>query len=229
MLKIVSWNIQQGGGSRTLKIISYLLNSHAEIIVLNEYKHNDNGIKIRTALLRAGYLHQASSHAPSGDNGVLLASKHKFSSTLFHKIDPKYDHCVVKGSFDAFDIYGVYLPHKKKHILFDFFLENLGETPSIITGDYNTGKNYIDQKGNSFWYTDELEKLETQHNYIDAFRKKNGAVKEYSWYSHQGNGYRYDHYYIHPSLEPILSNCYYDHKAREEKLSDHAPMFMELG
>jgi len=229
MLKILSWNIQQGGGSRTLKIISYIINSRSEIIILSEFKQNDNGTKIRTALLKAGFWHQAASHAPRGENGVLLASKHRFSSEIYHDIDDKYAHCIVKGSFDAFDLYGVYLPHKKKHKLFDFFLNTLSKKPTIITGDYNTGKNYVDQKGNSFWYTDELHKLETQHSYIDAFRKIKGDVKEYSWYSHQGNGYRYDHYYIHPGLVPILSDCYYDHTARENKLADHSPMFMELG
>lgn len=63
----------------------------------------------------------------------------------------------------------------------------------------------------------------------DAFRFVNQDVEEYSWYSHQKNGYRYDHIYIDNSLKPIVKNCFYNHSWRVEKLSDHSPMFLELG
>ena len=94
---------------------------------------------------------------------------------------------IVCASFDAFDLYGVYLPHKKKHQLFDFFLNHLpSQKASIIAGDFNSGINGLDQKGKSFWYEDELIAL-NEIDYVDAFRLKNGQVQEYSWFSHQGN------------------------------------------
>ncbi len=228
MLEILSWNIQQGGGSRTLKIASYLVNKNPNIIILSEFKNNANGAQIRSQLFKNDYIHQAVSPASKDLNGVLLASKHAFNSVLFQDIDPKFSHCIVKGEFQAFDVYGVYLPHKKKHKLFEFFHENLDDKPAVIAGDFNTGKNYIDQKGNSFWYTEQLAKLESME-YKDAFRHLYPDAEEFSWYSHQGNGFRYDHSYVHSSLMPIINDCYYDHEAREKKLADHSPMFLKLG
>ena len=86
----------------------------------------------------------------------------------------------------------------------------------------------MDQKGNSFWYTEQLDKLK-KAGQKDAFRLVNGEVEEYSWYSHQGNGFRYDHTFVDDNLTPIVTNCYYDHQWRIDKLSDHSPMFLEMG
>ena len=85
----------------------------------------------------------------------------------------------------------------------------------------------MDQKGSSFWYTDELKKL-NDLDLHDAFRHVHGDVESYSWYSHHGNGYRYDHTYVHKDLLPLVKQCDYIHEAREEKWSDHSPMILEL-
>ncbi|HMT54361.1 MAG TPA: hypothetical protein PKD16_08970, partial [Saprospiraceae bacterium] len=94
-------------------------------------------------------------------------------------------------------------------------------------GDFNSGINGIDQVGDSFWYEDQLKEM-NKIGYIDAFRFLHGDVREYSWYSHQGNGFRYDHTYIHESLSSVIKECYYLHECREKKYSDHAPMVLKL-
>ena len=94
-------------------------------------------------------------------------------------------------------------------------------------GDFNTGKNFIDQKGDSFWYTSELKDLE-EAGMVDGFRHVHGDVESYSWFSHKGNGYRYDHIYVSKDLLPLVKQCDYIHEARENKLSDHSPMILEL-
>ena len=229
MLKIISWNIRQGGGTRYSSISKYLLESKADIIVLSEFQNNERGNAIRHALLNAKYFFQSVSTTRTGINAVLVASKHPFDTVNYAHTDYEYKQGVIKTSFEAFDVYGVYLPHKKKHKLFDLLLsETSEEKPSIITGDFNTGKNYIDQKGDSFWYTDKLEELHDQ-GFVDAFRVLHPEAKEYSWFSHQGNGYRYDHSYISQGLAPIVKSCFYDQEAREVKFSDHSPMILELG
>ena len=229
MFKLVSWNIRQGGGSRRVEIVKSLLSYNADMIILSEFRNNDHGHYIRAKLLAQGYLHQIATAAPSNDNAVLIASKFAGHSQHFQKEGGDFPHAILKAKLDPFDVYGMYLPHKKKHILFDVLVEALSsDTPAILAGDFNTGKNYIDQKGKTFWYTEYLFKME-EMGYVDAFRAKHGEVKEYSWYSHQGNGFRYDHTYIHESIVPILTNCYYHHEDRENGLSDHSPMVLELG
>lgn len=229
MLRILSWNIRQGGGTRTLKIISKLADYAADILALSEYKNNDSGRKIRAALLSSGYRYQIVSAASSSENSAAIFSKIPCNSFLFPSCDETYPHNIVAAQYEAFMVYSMYLPHKKKHNLFDFLIEEAQKPlPSIMVGDYNSGKNYIDQKGKSFWYEDKLIEME-RLDYFDAFRKSRGNVKEYSWYSHQGNGYRYDHTYVHSSLMPIVKDCYYLHEWRESGLSDHSPMVLELG
>lgn len=227
--KLISWNIQQGGGSRTLKILKYLLLKKPEIIVLNEFKNNSNGLTIRTKLLQNGYLYQVVSAATSDLNSVLIASKIPGNSKLFSKEETNFPQSILLLELELFEIYGLYLPHKKKHNCFDAILNTLAVRikPAIITGDYNSGKNFIDQKGDSFWYSEYFDKLEKE-GYIDAFRLIHGDKQEYSWFSHQGNGYRYDHTYIKATLKSLVKDCFYDQQAREDKLSDHAPMFLIL-
>ena len=229
MIKVLSWNIRQGGGSRLVKITSNLLTLKPQIIVLSEFRNNHAGLSIRAKLAEGGYRFQAVTAAKPDVNSAAIFSTLPGDIKLFPESDPTYGHNVLAMSFDAFDVYGMYLPHKKKHVLFDFLIAQAQRTqPSIMVGDMNTGKNGIDQKGNSFWYEDKLKSLES-HGYTDAFRNIHGDVREYSWYSHQGNGYRYDHSYVSKDLIPVIKDCYYIHEWREQNLSDHSPMIVTIG
>lgn len=230
MLSILSWNIRQGGGSRTGGILDALGGEDPSIVVLSEFRNNDKGLRIRTVLLKRGYKFQVASAASQDTNTVLIASKFPCGAGLFPESDSNFPDAVVRADLEAFYLYGLYLPHKKKHRLFEFLLDEelADDEPAIIIGDWNTGKNGVDQVGNSFWYTEHLETME-QLGYFDAFREINGGVREYSWFSHRGNGYRYDHAYMHASLRPILKECYFLHTWRENGLSDHSPMMVTLG
>lgn len=230
MLKILSWNILQGGGSRILKIIDAIKAGNFDIVALSEFKNNDNGLKIRTYLSKIGLMYQAYTEAKSDENSVLIASKHNFEPTLYPNADLNFSQNLVTAQFSAFNLMAVYLPHKKKHQLLPFItnLVQASPIPFIVVGDYNIGHNFIDQKGDSFWYQAELQAFENA-GMKDAFRHKNGKAEEYSWFSHQGNGYRYDHTYVHESIVPIVKNCYYLHEWRQNGLSDHSPMVLELG
>jgi exodeoxyribonuclease III len=230
MLSILSWNIQQGGGSRTHAICQALVSSGAHIIQLSEFKNNANGDFIKNCLHTAGYTFQYFTAAVSDQNSVLIASKINGEILLFPGSDPVFEHNIIGVQFSAFTILGVYMPHKKKHKLFSAITDFLskGSQPVILVGDYNTGINHIDQKGDSFWYQPEMAAL-PKLGLFDAFRHFHGAVEEFSWFSHQGNGYRYDHTYVGQDLLPICKKCYYLHDWRKSGLSDHSPMVLELG
>lgn len=228
MLKILSWNIQQGGGRRTIPIIQALIDSQAHIIVLSEFRNNKSGRLIKENLLKAKYSFQYWTEASAYQNSVFIASKIEGNPRYFRTFDPNFPDNIIALDFEAFALYGMYLPHKKKHILFDLLIkEAQNPLPSIMVGDFNTGKNLIDQKKSSFWYTDKLEKLEAV-GMKDGFRHIHGKEREYSWYSHQGNGYRYDHTYVSDLLLSVISECHYIHEWRENGLSDHSPMVVSL-
>lgn len=230
MLKILSWNIRQGGGSRLSGIVNHLAKEKADIVVLSEFRNGDTGTRLRNALMKIGYRHQVVTGEKNGVNSVLIVSTFAAGSELYTDADENFTHNIATAVFPAFKVMGVYLPHKKKNKLLPY-INNLiikEDTHYIIVGDYNTGKNYIDQKGKSFWYEEELFRME-KNGYVDAFRHVHGDIKDYSWYSHQGNGYRYDHTYVDKALLPIVKDCYYLHDWREKKISDHSPMVLELG
>ncbi len=229
MLKILSWNILQGGGSRTGDVLRILQQQQAHVLVLSEFRNNEHGTLIRSKLLGMRYLFQAVSCTESETNSVLIASKLPCDFRLFTSRKIDFNHSVIAADFSAFHLYGVYLPHKKKHTLFQLLLEEVAANrPAILAGDFNTGKNGIDQEGDSFWYTDDLMKLE-RAGVVDAFRHVHGDERVYSWFSHQGNGYRYDHTWVSSELLPMVRECDYLQQPRLERISDHAPMFIELG
>lgn len=229
MIKIIAWNIQQGGGSRVLEIVDALVQSKATIICLNEFKNNDKGLKIRTSLLKAGYLHQQVSGAHSNENSVLTASKMAFGGSIFSTPSESYPNNIIQADFGVFKLYNMYLPHRKKHDLFKLLFEEIKTVKNaILVGDFNSGKQYIDQKGNSFMYAEYFDQFEKE-DYVDFWRHIHKDRAEFSWFSHQGNGYRYDHIYGHQSLTPIIKSCQYLQEWRLQKWSDHAPMELVLG
>ncbi len=227
-LKVLSWNIRQGGGTRVSPIVSAVLQHDAHAVVLSEFRNSQRGDAICSSLRDAGYQHQQRSAAARNENSVLVASRIPFRGRDVSDSVEVYPHNVVCAEFDAFDLFGVYLPHKKKHTWFDVLLEEVErDQPCIIAGDFNSGKNGVDQAGQSFWYEDKMIALE-QIGYVDAFREVHGDVREFSWFSHQGNGYRYDHTFVHPALAQLISDCWYSHDERESGLSDHSVMLLEL-
>lgn len=228
-LKILSWNIQQGGGTRIKQILAYIKYADFQVITLSEFQNTPKGVTLRKTLLDLGFTFQAVTLNNSPKNSVLVASKIPFNSTIYDNIDPEYSSNILLAEFNFCRLFACYLPHKKKHILFDHLKsESTNDKPCIIAGDLNSGINGLDQKGRSFWYEDDLRALD-KRGIKDVFRYKNGDVREYSWYSHQGNGYRYDHFLAEESLLPLVKSCYYEHSVREAKISDHSPMILELG
>jgi exodeoxyribonuclease III len=230
MFTILSWNIMQGGGQRCHQIVSYIAQLKPTVCILSEYHNSESGALLRSGLLHHGYRHQFVTQARKEENSVFIASLLPCTNEFYPNADPIYANNIMTVHFSAFSLMGVYLPHKKEHVLFDFILDTVKNSsqPYIITGDYNSGKNGLDQDGNSFWYEEKLEAFE-ENNYLDVFRHIHGNVKEYSWYSHQGNGYRYDHAYAHASLLPIVTETKYIHEWRIAKLADHSPMWLKLG
>ena len=226
---ILAWNIRQGGGNRKSEIIKKLVAQRSDVYVLSEYRNNAAGSAIRTALMRAGYIHQFCGHAPANVNTVAIFSRYPCDFRMHRDADENFPAAIVEVIFSAFHLFGVYLPHKKKHRLFPYLLNQTKEsTPAIIMGDLNSGRQYIDQKGQSFWYSEYFDLLE-EANQFDAFRHVHGSVEAFSWYSHGGNGYRYDHCITDESLLTLIQQCDYLHDWREEGLSDHSPMLLKLG
>jgi exonuclease III len=119
---------------------------------------------------------------------------------------------------------------QEKRAVFEFLLalpkSHLRE-PSILIGDFNTGKHYIDEKGKTFYCAKHFCQLETV-GWIDAWRQHHGDRKEFTWFSNANNGFRVDHAFVSPTLFPRVRKVWYSHRERELKISDHSVLLLDL-
>ena len=229
---IGTWNLRHGGGSRINQIIDTIAeNNYLDIIVLTEFRNNQNKVIIECELKKLNYKYIETLDVDAKLNSVLIASKTKFEEVEnFKNLDTHFQR-ILRVKTEGLNIYGCYFPGQDlKKEVFEFLLseiKNKGKENIIITGDINTGKHNLDEIGATFYHSDYLDKFE-RLGLIDAWRKVNGENKEYTWFSNAGNGFRLDHFYIDENLTDKIVNCEYKHKYREEKISDHSMMILEL-
>src|SRR5215472_13311172 len=77
-MRILAWNIRQGGGSRLTRIIEALAHRQADILVISEYLGGASAILLREALSVLGYRCITGITPPPGRSGVLIASRCAF-------------------------------------------------------------------------------------------------------------------------------------------------------
>lgn len=64
---------------------------------------------------------------------------------------------------------------------------------------------------------------------IDAWRTRNPEAREFTWFSRgYNNGFRLDHALVSPSLDQKIKDVRYSHTEREEGVTDHSVMVMDL-
>ncbi len=225
MLSILTWNLRHGGGNRIHKITESLgKHSEVDILVLTEFRNNQNGKLIQKFLENLNFKFQYKADTLPTKNSVLIACKEKFEFKVFEELQ-NHSERVVKIFNHKFTLYGCYFPNgKDKKIVFEFLLNEIKNNSNIIiTGDINTGKHYIDEKKNTFLHSQYLDKFEGL-GMCDAWRYIHENKTEYSWYSNMQNGFRLDHFFVSESLKSQIKSCEYLHEYREEKVSDHSVM-----
>lgn len=230
-MRVLLWNIKKGGGDRVLDIFRELCKQNADIIVLTEYRNNQNSVAIKNMLLSQGYIHQSFRRTKdSHTDSIIICSKehHTLESGVWAtKKEPFFN---VKIG----DLYicGMHFSFNKsqKELANDFKIE-LGKFKNnakiLMIGDLDTAKNYIDS--NAFGYKSckkhfDLEDL----GLIDCWREKNKDAVEYSYTTSNGNGFRTDIMFATKNILPSIEMCKYIHEVREKKLSNHSMMIMDL-
>ena len=206
-----------------------VLSHAADVIVLTEYRENKNAGYFHSCLQDAGYLYRASSSLMPQLNGVLVASKVPFISTRFEQELGENSQRVLGIEFESLRVLAVYFPmNGEKEPVFDFLMESglayLGEN-GLLIGDYNTGKHYQDETGKTFYCAQYLDQFE-QCGMVDSWRSRNRDKKEYSWFSHAGNGFRIDHAFSTDAQDKLVESVSYSHAERQQKVSDHSALMV---
>jgi exodeoxyribonuclease III len=231
MLKISSWNIRQGGSLKRLPQIISAINGHnPDVCILSEYTNGEIGNWLKEQLYNLGYRYLSSSSPDEKTYGILLASKLPIDLLPVpsgpEEDKSRWTYVQIAG----WKVLGVHIPLKRKQTPFwdalnRFAVANINEK-LIIIGDYNTGL-AEDTEFSPFTHMKKLQLL-IDTGYIDGWRSFSSDSIEFTWYSNLNNGFRIDHCFLPAIYKNDILNCYYSHKEREEKVSDHSMLHVEL-
>ncbi|MDD9925797.1 MAG: endonuclease/exonuclease/phosphatase family protein [Rhodospirillaceae bacterium] len=224
-------NIRHGGGARIGQIHATIKAHRPDIIVLTEFRENPPGSCLRDTLSTDGLIFQATSLPPPKKNGVLIAARAPFKRCDEADDVPPDRHRWITVQFADFGVTGTYFPslHEKVPHL-DYMLRRAAQLSGrrhLFTGDFNTGKNRIDEAGTVFHYGHYFDHM-AEAGWHEAWRRLHPTGRQYSWYSHKRNGFRIDHAFLSPRLQPALRTARYSHGCRKDGTSDHSALIVEL-
>ncbi|WP_255258091.1 endonuclease/exonuclease/phosphatase family protein [Bacillus sp. AFS018417] len=236
-MKILSWNIQQGGSDKRIPQIAEQLNKHApDVLIVTEYWEGPKGERLQALLREAGYTYMKTSGGQLKQNSILVASLHSFEvvSSFYKRETNKERWLEIKLDKQNLHVLAVHIPtsNNKPQEKLDFwkevntFAREHSNTKSIIIGDYNTGLPE-DAQGTPFYGTEYMKEL-IDLGWTDAWRHTHGSFAGYSWYSPKGNGFRLDHAFVSPTLKDAILETYFSHRERLLGYSDHSVLVMEL-
>lgn len=252
LTKILTWNLRHGGGSRRMPEITLtLLEQAADIVVLTEWRKGTGG-QISGVLGDHGLKHQYSTDPPKGSNGVLVASRHPMVVTeeteegagLFQTTtrtglaahQKARRRRLVEAEVPALGltVIGVHVPPDGpgtgREAVFQALVaaaRRRRDEGCVLIGDLNAGRHFLDETGATLTCTRLMGALAAM-GYADAWRVIHGEKREFSWYSHEGEGFRIDHALVSGCLSRSVKSCWYSHNEREMNLSDHSLMVLCL-
>ncbi|WP_081290115.1 endonuclease/exonuclease/phosphatase family protein [Mycobacterium asiaticum] len=253
-MRLLTWNIQRGGGRRIPSIVGQIAQLQPDVVGLTEVTFGNLEV-LRLSLVDRGFEHIATTCSAGNANSVLVASKLPFKVVenpiaqdrerwLAIELDgPKiYVLCVhIPGGTDnKFGADGVGVSGKKrKELMWDqvirFARQRSGDK-TILLGDFNTGLPE-DAEGTPFALSDYMRVLRLE-KYVDTWRYLNPHAREFTWYtkrknkgtgvSEDYNGFRLDYVFVSPALRNEIVDVRHVHEVRTDKISDHAIVLADL-
>jgi exodeoxyribonuclease III len=230
-VRLLAWNIRQGGGSRLVGIMAAIARHDADVVILSEYRGGDSALRLRAALATLGYRHVSRQVPPPNRTGVLIASRRRLVEVgpLCAQVDEPWR--LVEADLGVLRITGVYMPNLLKKVpywqaLVDAFAARM-DGDALAIGDFNTCRAYVDEPGAidaTARFMDSVDAI----GFRDLWRHRNPEGREYSWYSHRGNGFRIDHAFLSPGLAARAGVIRYSHDERLMGLSDHSVLLLDL-
>ena len=231
-LRLLAWNIRQGGGTRFARIIAAIAQHEADVLVISEYRGGDSGARLRAALAAAGYAHVTGATPPAGGNGVLIAARQAFDDggALTDTVPEPYR--IVRAYFGALRIYGVYMPNLLKKVPYwQALIGALAAEPlqaeALAIGDFNTCRAYIDEPG----------AIDSRAHFMDGVagiffrdlpRLRYPDGRGFSWDSTRGNGFRIDHAFLSPALAGRAGEIRYSHDERTSGPYHYSALLLDV-
>ena len=230
-LRIVSWNILQGGGKRAAEIAQTLIEFSPDILVLQEYRNGKNSTLIQNTLDHLELTQRNVVNSSARKNAVLVASRFTQTTDTWHDdLDPTLAvHASIETGAIPVELFAGHLPHKRaQQAYFNYLLNNraLREQATLLIGDLNCGIPFEDSDTKTFANTHQFQAL-LKRGWTDSWRSRHPTTREFTWVSPRNNGYRYDHCLSSASFDSQITRIHYDHSVRETGLSDHSALIVE--
>ena len=230
-MRLLAWNIRQGGGSRLARIGDALAGHDGDIVVLSEYRGGEAGTRLVATLDRLGYRYVTQLAPPPSRNGVLIAARCAFHEHGAIDGGLPEPYRMVSVEFASFRLSGIYMPNLLAKIPYwEALIAALSSEsggPALAIGDFNTCRPNLDEAGAIDPVAHYMDRVE-QIGFCDLWRHRHPAGREYSWYSTRGNGFRIDHAFLSQCLTARAGPIRYSHAERLAGLSDHSPLILEL-
>lgn len=234
-MRLLTWNIRHGGNAKRFEDLVQAIQAHdADIIVLTEFRRKSD-IPLETELRELGWTWVATTNPPAGTNGILIASRFEMQCVSHDPVAPCPPERWLEVRFPSLDlaVSGIHIPgagDKWDKLSYWRQLVTIANARAsghhVLVGDFNTGRK-IDAEGTPFKYAEYMDELEAQ-GWVDAFRVQNPEAREFTWYSTAGNGFRLDYAYLSKALASYLVLARHSQAERLVKLSDHAPLVVDL-
>ena len=230
-LRLLAWNIRQGGGARLPAIGAALARHAADIVVLSEYRGGGSAERLLAMLAGLGYRHTTETLPPPGRSGVLIAATRPFRThgTICDAVAEPYK--MVAVELADFRLIGIYMPNLKAKVPYwDALIAALaanGEGAAVAIGDFNTCRPYLDEAGAidaTAYFMDRIAAI----GFCDLYRERHPDGRDFSWYSTRGNGFRIDHAFLSRQLVARAGAVRYSHTERLAGVSDHSPLILDL-
>lgn len=235
LLRILLWNIECGGGSRS-ELLARAVKQQSpapDIIVLNEYRVATSDDLI-FELKEGGWPEFQHSNPPKGYGGVAVLSREKLNARQVPSSfgDQAYRCLPLDIPSAELTLWAVYAPFKENCPEFwEPLLQALRadiERDTILLGDLNAGLDSDVPAQPRLAGTPYMHQLydEGYRDLYTSYRSGSEPV-QYTWYG-PANGYRIDHAFGSPGAAGRVRSFTYDHKGREDEVSDHSSLTFTL-
>jgi exonuclease III len=230
-MRLLAWNIRQGGGTRLVGIVAAIARHDADVLILSEYRGGAAAERLCTALKTSGYRHVTKLAPPPQRTGVLIAARRRFveRGPVCPRVEEPWR--LIDVDLGVLRLTGVYMPNMKAKLPYwqtlvaAFTDRSAGDALAI--GDFNTCRAYVDEPGAidvAAHFMDSMDAI----GFRDLWRHRYPDGREFSWYSHRGNGFRIDHAFLSASLAARAGVVRYSHEERLAGLSDHSVLLLDL-
>jgi exodeoxyribonuclease III len=239
-MRLLSWNILAGGGSRCGPIVETLRRYDADVIALQETV-TTRAADLCHVLGRDGYARCFSAPRGPRDRGLCVLSR--VPARLVTEPAPPQAGIYPRGWLEL-DLRGcgvrlaaVYGPAAGPALPAFWsaaaaWLARRAARPFVMLGDFNAGASRVDARDYRFKAGRAFAEL-AGIGLVDLWRREHGNSSEYTWFScpgggRAGRGFRIDHAFASPMLAERVIGCRYAHEVRERRWSDHSLLVVDL-